>query len=171
MLRILSTVAAVGLLAGSVRAGDQQTYTIKLKKPGEGTVERVETTEATDTKIKVTDAKGNVVEDKDQKSGYRYVYTLTVLEKKAGAKKPTRLKRKYDKAREIAGGKTTTLPYEGKTVLIEKKEDKYTFRIEGGEELTGKDAKYLDSEFNKKGQSDDAMQRVMLPKKAVKLNE
>src|SRR4051812_32802323 len=98
MLRILSLAAAFGLLTAAARAGEQQSYTIKLKKPGKGTVERVVKTEDMTTKVKLADDNGNVMQDKEEKTGHHYVYTLTVLEKKAGAKKPTRLKRKYEKA-------------------------------------------------------------------------
>jgi hypothetical protein len=171
MLRILSVAVALGLLAAPARAGDGQTYKIKIKKPGEGTVERVVKTEDTTTKVKLADNCGNVMQDKEEKTGHNYVYTLTVLEKKAGAKKPTRLKRKYEKAAVIVDGETKTLPYEGKTVLIEKKDDKYTFRIEGGDELSEDDAKQLNKEFNKKRKDDDVMEKLLLPKKAVKLNE
>jgi hypothetical protein len=93
------------------------------------------------------------------------------LEQKAG-QRATRLKRKYEKATVTADGETKTLPYEGKTVLIEKKGEKYTFRIEGGDELSGADARELDSQFNQWGTvSDEQMEKAILPNKAVKVNE
>src|SRR4051794_16212271 len=46
MLRTLSLAALLGLLAGPARAGDPQTYTIKLKKAGEGSVSRVDKSES-----------------------------------------------------------------------------------------------------------------------------
>jgi hypothetical protein len=171
MIRILSLVALVGLLAGPVRAGDQQTYTIKLKKGGKGTVTRVDKSASGTGQLKVTDNDGNVLQDKDEKKGTHYTYTQTILEKPEG-KKATRLKRQYEKATVIEDGEKRTLPYEGKTVLIEKKGEKYVFRIEGGEELTGDDAKRLDKEFNKKDDiSDEELEKGMLPGKAVRLNE
>jgi hypothetical protein len=171
MLRILSLAAVVGLLAGPARAGDQQTYTIKIKKPAQGTVTRVDKAESGTQKVKAVDNDGNVLQEKDEKTGDRYLYTQTILEKPAG-KKATRLKRQYEKATVTEEGEQRKLPYEGKTVLIEKKGDKYIFRIEGGEELTGDDAKHLDKEFNKKEAiSDEELEKLLLPGKAVRLNE
>jgi len=171
MLRTLSLAALLGLLAGPARAGDPQTYTIKLKKAGEGSVSRVDKSESGTRTIKATDNDGNVLQDKEEKTGKHYVYTATILEKPAG-KKATRLKRQYQKARVIEDGEERKLPYEGKTVLIEKKGERYVFRIEGGEELTGDDARRLDREFNKKEEiSDEELEKAMLPGKAVRLNE
>ncbi len=172
MLRILSMVAVVGLLTGPARAGDQQTYKIKVKKSTEGTVERVEKGEDSTTTVKITDNQGKLVKEEGGKDGHRYVYTETILERKELAKKATRLKRLYEKASVTDKGETTKLPYEGKTVLIEKKGEKYVFRIEGGEELTGDDAKYLDKEFNKRSNVDsEQLEQLLLPRKAVKVDE
>jgi hypothetical protein len=60
-------------------------------------------------------------------------------------------------------------------VLIEKqKDDKYHFTIEGGEEVTGKDAALLNKEFNGADQKPDdpeQYRKLMVPEKPVALNE
>ena len=171
MLRILSLAVVAGLLTGPAWAGDQQTYKIKIKKAGAGTTQREEKTDDSTTKLTVTDLNGNVLQEKDEKKVRREVFIQTTLERK-GTQRATRLKRKYEKATVTVDGETTALPYEGKTVLIEKKGDRYVFRIEGGEELTGKDAKELDKEFNRGGRiSEEELEKALLPKKAVKVNE
>jgi hypothetical protein len=171
MIRILS-VAVFGLLAGPALGAGEPTYTIKIKKTAADLTEQVDKTEQSTERLKIVDNNGNALKEEDKKTGHHYVYRQTVLEMKAGAAKPTRLKRQYTKATISQGGETTKLRYEGKTVLIEKKGDRYIFRLEGDEELTGEDAKQLDKEFNKKSDITEAeLQKLVLPPGPVKVNE
>jgi hypothetical protein len=170
MIRSLGVIAVVGLLAAPAAAGAQEAYTIKLKRAGQGQTSLVDKTESATQAIKVADNNGNVLQEKDEKQTKHMVYKETVLEKKAG-QRATRLKRQYEKATVTVGGDTKTLPYQGKTVLIEKKDGKYTFRIEGGEELTGEDAQQLKEEFSKGKLDDEALEKLFLPKRPVKVGE
>ena len=171
MLRILSVVAVLGLVAGPAWGQADKAYTIKIKKLAQGETERVEKADKSTEAIKIEDTNGNLLKEQTEKKGDVSVYRQTNLERK-GDQRPTRVKRKYDKATVTKDGETTSLPYEGKTVLIEKKGDRYLFRIEGDEELTGEAAKELNEEFNKKGELDDkALEKLLLPGKAVKVGE
>ena len=171
MVRILSVAVVFGLVAGPAWGqGDDKAYMIKIKKSAKGSTERVAKAEQSTQTIRVTD-NNNLLHEKDEKKAKEFVYVETILER-PGAQKATKLKRKYEKAVKTRDGKATTLPYQGKTVLIEKKGDRYEFRVEGDEELTGDAAEELTKEFNKKGEVDEAtLEKLLLPAKAVKVGE
>jgi hypothetical protein len=171
MIRILSLVTLAGLFAGPVRGQEPQTYTIKLKKSAEGKSYRVELLDDGTQGLQVEELKGDGVQKKDEKVGRHYVYRQTVLKLDPGTDKATRLKQQYEKAREVEKGELVTLPYEGKTVLIEKKGNKYLFRIEGGEEITGADARFLNKHFNRDTPEGLTVEEAVLPRKAVRVNE
>ena len=97
------------------------------------------------------------------------IFQEEIVTRPAKAEKTTKLVRKYDVAEVSKGGKRTVFPYQGKTVTIEKKGDKYTFTV-GGKELTGDDVEELQSEFNK--HEDIPLEdRDLLPVKPVKVGE
>jgi hypothetical protein len=167
----------VFLLAGGlfwrpagVRA--EETYTIKVKESAKGDRAQLESEETEQSHVKVLDADGKRIEEKDEKKTTVLKYRQTILELPDPKKRPTRLRRQYDKAQLTTTDRDPqTLPYEGKAVLVEKKAGKYRFRIEGGDELTGKDAELLDKEFNKEKDDKSELENLLLPKKAVRLNE
>ncbi|HYT92017.1 MAG TPA: hypothetical protein VEL76_25100 [Gemmataceae bacterium] len=172
MIRSLRLIAVVGLLAGPVAVQAQEAFTIKIKKAAEGETTRAEKKEQGTEQTKIADNNGNLLKEEAKKHSKHAVYKETVLEKKASQPRPVRLKRQYETATVTENGEKKTLPYQGKTVLIEKKGERYTFKIEGGEELTGEDAKLLNEEFNKKGKFDeDTFEKLFLPGKAVKVGE
>lgn len=78
------------------------------------------------------------------------------------------MKRTYEKAEEIKDGETNKLPLDGKTVIIEKKGDKYTFFTDDGKPLDGRPRDELDKEFNKK-ENEDLDQ--FIPKKPLKAGD
>jgi hypothetical protein len=166
---VLLTLAAV--LATTVPA-QAQLYDIKIRKSAQGDVMLMEKTGTEENKTILQDNTGKDVMDLSQpKKTHHYVFTETVVAKAAGADKATKLTRKYTKAESSEGGKDGTLPYQGKTVLIEKKGEKYEFRIEGGGELTGKDAEALDKEFNGKDKGGPDFEKMILPNKKVAVGE
>jgi hypothetical protein len=171
MQRNLWVVLVVGLLWSPAGVRADETYTIKVKQGAKGDRALLESQETEQSHVKVLDATGNAVEDKEEKKVTVLKYRQTILEMPDAKKRPTRLRRQYDKAQLTTDGKAQTLAYEGKTVLIEKKGDKYHFQIEGGDELTGKDAELLDKEFNKEKDDKSELEKVLLPKKAVRVNE
>jgi hypothetical protein len=171
MRRNFWVVLVVGLLGSPAGVRAEEAYTIKVKQGAKGDRALVESQESEKTQVKVLDATGNAVEDKEEKKVTVLKYRQTILEIPDAKKQPTRLRRQYDKARLTKDGDTQTLAYEGKTVLIEKKDGKYRFQIEGGDELTGKDAELLDKEFNKENDTKSELEKAFLPSKAVRVNE
>jgi hypothetical protein len=167
-----SSWLAVGLgLVLAPAATAAETYTLKIKELARGDVVRIDTDDQFDSATKITDPDGKTVLDKKDRTERVSVFRETILEREAGKRRPSRLQRHYDKAQVVTNGKTTELPYQGKTVLIEKKGREYHFRIEGGEELTPKEAGPLNDEFNKDPDEEFDLQAAILPKKAVALNE
>jgi hypothetical protein len=167
---ISSSLVLLSLVLGLAPVAD--THTIKIKKSAQGDVTKVEDSEESTNTVVATDAAGTKLVDTKEKTSKTVIYQETILEKKEGAERATSLKRAYDKARNVPkDGKEETRVYEGKTVLIDKKGDKYQFMIEGGKEITGKEAEDLDKSFNKKGPSDEEIEKYVLPGKAVKVGE
>jgi hypothetical protein len=166
MLRLLA-VAALAAAAAAAPVPDTQTYKLKLKKEATGDKAAVTSTEAADIKV-VLDIGGNKLNEGDKETT-REEYTEEVLERPDGAKKATRLKRTYKVAGKTKGDETTDFAYQGKTVLIEKKGDKYVFTVDG-KELDEDDAGELDEEFNKE-QDIPLENEDFLPEKAVKVGE
>lgn len=166
MIRRCAVLFVMLSVAGAAAA--QETYTIKLKNAGKGETVQVSKQGSEQTETKIIDATGNVVQEETKTKKEDAAYASTILDQPAAGKPPTRLQRKYAKPRITEDGGERTLPYEGKTVLIEKKEDKYHFRIEGGDELTGKDAEVLEKEFSR---PEKGLDELLLPGKPVHINE
>jgi hypothetical protein len=173
MRRNLCLLLVAGLLVGAAPVRIEDAYTIKVKKNGKGDVTTEDKQEIEDSKVKIEDPDGKVLQDKKEVKTTTQAYKETILEKEAG-KKATKLRREYTKATVKTGDDEKTLPYQGKTVLIEKKDGKFHFTIEGGAELTGKDAALLNKSFNKDAKDDsdgDDLEKAIFPKKPVKVNE
>ncbi len=169
MIRNL-TLAALGLLVVPVCAQAQEAYALKIKRPGQGDTLLVEKADRSLQQVKVSDLKDNVLNDKEEREAHAAVYRETILEKKPGAR-AARLKRSYTRADRTVDGVTKALSYQGKTVLVEQKDGKYAFRIEGGGELSGADAVLLDREFNRKKLDANEFVQFFLPARPVKAGE
>lgn len=164
--RLLAAVCAVGLGLGGATAADEA-ITIKMKKPGKGEVVKESKTDS--TTVTVTAVANGMDIKQEFKDTSTFAYTEEVLDRPDGAKRATKLKRTYEKAEGQDKGQAADYQLAGKTVVIEKGKDKYTFGIDG-KPLTGQAADKLDKEFNKK-KSDTEMEDVVLPKKPVKVGD
>jgi hypothetical protein len=167
-IRLLIAVGLSLFLAGAPAADN---YTIQIKDQRQGDTYQTDKTEGSTTLSKIVDAAGKTLVESEEQSTKTTVYRETILERAAGKLHATRLKRQYEKAQVKTGNKTEELPYQGKTVLIEKKDKKYHFQIEGDAELAGKDARLLDEEFNKNDEDEFDLRTALLPKKAVALKD
>src|SRR5579885_3110599 len=168
ILRGTFLFVALGLFAAP--AAPQEKYAIRSYEPKKGDRAR-ETDEETEVfRLKVIDDQGDTKEEKQEKTVKSHAFKETILEKPDG-KRATRLRREYEKARVAKDGKERTLPYEGKTVLIEKKGDRYRFQIEGGKPLAGKDAEELNKEFNEFNIDTSKLDKLMVPEKPVAVGE
>lgn len=163
--RLWAAVLVAGLFGGAVPAADEA-VTIKIKKTAKGDVVKETKTEDVDTTI-LASANG-MKQTIDQGGTSKVVYTEEVVEKGEKDKKATKLKRTYETFEMTRAGKKVDLKMEGKTVLIEKGKEKYTFSVDGGE-VSKEVSDLLDKEFNKK--DEDEMEDLMLPKKAVKAGD
>src|SRR5262249_48627271 len=168
MRRKMGLLVILGLVAAAAPLRDDG-YTIKIKKSGQGDVTKQKIEETDKSTSKLEGADGKALKETKVETTVKQADKETVIEKVNG-KKATKLRREYTEAVVKSGDKETILPYKGKTVVIEKKDDgKYHFTIEGDKELTGRDAELLDRSFNKGGDSDDdTMEKAILPKKPVK---
>lgn len=165
MMRILCLTAAVGVAVAAAPADEK--VTIKLRPFQKGDVLQVSVDESEGTTSRVESTTGMLLKEDKKQQAKVAVYKETILERPKASQQPTRLKREYEKAQITENGKERKLPYDGKAVLIEKKGKKYEFRIEGGEALTGDDAKQLDEEFNKDKPTNEEIEMLLLPKESV----
>jgi hypothetical protein len=169
MARTVWLGAAV-LAAAATSAWAEDTYTLKLKESVTGDVAVVEDSYTTTTTMKVLDAAGKALDDKAKKETVTYVFTETTLAREAG-KPASKLRRHYDKAEVKDGDKTTPLPFQGKTVVIERKDGKYSFQTDDGKDLSEDDATRLRDEFKGKDEDMPDPIKVFLPAKAVAVND
>lgn len=137
-------------------------YTIKYAKRDRGTKWQI-TREKT-TKITVTTANGDDVSIDKEK--YDCVEAVIAIENF----KPSKLTRAYRYAQKaVKNGEYRDLSYSGKTVLIEKKGDLYTFSIDG-RQLRPLEAAALLEEF-KPEKKNNADEEKFLPTTAVRIGE
>jgi hypothetical protein len=164
----MKSFGIAGLLtaAFALSAVGQDAVEIKIAYPKTGDRVKVTVEEKAETKIVATamgqEQKKNEVKTKS------LVYVDEAVENPANAKRPTKVNRTYEKAATGADGKSTALPLEGKTVVIEKKGEKYEFSVDG-KAVEGESLKLLDGEFNKPEKSDS--RELMFPGKPVKAGD
>jgi len=168
MVRTTCGAVLVCLLALPALA-PAQTYEIKIKRSATGDKGRTAKEETTNTKMILKGPDGKVLMENAEKGSESFTYVEEVLEQDKEMKS-TRLRRAYEKAQVTKGDKTTTLPYQGKTVLIEKKGEKFAFSVDG-KELAGEDAQALTKEFNEKKGDERDFEKILLPRKAVGIND
>jgi hypothetical protein len=176
MLRNVCLLVVAGLLMAAAPARIEDAYTIKIKKNGKGDVITQDKKETETSTFKLEGPDGKLLKNEKKEQTTTLAYKETIVEKEPG-KRATKLRRAYTKAalKTIEGDRTTetTLPYQGKTVFIEKKDGKYHFKIEGGEELTGEDAELLNKSFNKGDDDSDEedLEKALFPKKPIRVDE
>jgi len=165
MQRLIGVVVLLaGFSAGAVIAQDGP-ITIKLRKAGPGDTVKETKTESGKTKVVISIMGKD--ETKDEDTLTKLAFTDEVIEKAAGAAKPTKVKRTYDKAEMTKSGAKVDLGLDGKIVLIEKKDDAYTYTVDG-KDVSGEAADMLKKEFaTKKSSSEDDF----LPNKPVKVGD
>jgi hypothetical protein len=168
MQRLLCLIALGALSLSADRLCADETYSIQRKEPKQGDVYQVKKTDAVTINTKVLDTGGKTLLDSNSLTVVSCSFRETVL--KCEGKAPVRLERAYDEAQVTVDGKTTDLVYKGKTVLVEKKDGKYTFTMDG-KELTGVEAEHLIKEFVVGVDCKAELERAVVPKSPVKVNE
>lgn len=173
MLRQIGLLGLIGLLVAAAPVRLKDAFDIKLKKSGKGDVTQHKIEETEDSQTVVEGPDGKILNEEKKSKTNIEEYKEIILAQEKG-KRATKLRREYSKATLKTDDKEKMLPYSGKKLLIEKKGDKYHFIIEGGEEVQGEDAQFLDSAFNKPGSDDsdnEHLEKALLPKKPVALND
>src|SRR5687767_3752427 len=121
MPRFLLALSLFALL--TLTAGAQEAITIKIASPQPGQRSKVTLEDKTTTKTAFT--VGGNTQSKDEVKTRSLVYVDEIIENPMNSKRPTKLKRTFEKAVVAKDGQKLNLPVEGKTVLIEKTGDKY----------------------------------------------
>lgn len=140
---------AVALTAALVAPAAGQDGPVEIKPGFPKVGDRVKTVVTEKTETKTTPAGGKA---KVESKVVSMTFTDEIVTAAAG-KRPTKLNRTYDKtSASTNGGKAAALPVQGKTVLIEKKLNKYAFTIDG-KAVDEAVQTMLDEEFNTVGQN------------------
>jgi len=166
-MRRFVAVLAVGLLSLAGLRADDGPITLKFKKTAAGDVVKETKTESGTNKVSFTVM--GMDKNQDETSVTRTVYTEEVVEKPAGARRATKLKRVYETAEMTKNGEKQELALAGKTVVVEKEKDKDGYKITvDGKEPEGLAAVVLGKEFRKEKQVSD---EDFLPKAPVKVGD
>src|SRR5262245_48344285 len=153
MLRVLLALSVVVLAPLGLRA--EETYKLKLRRDRQvGDRFRVDSTEKNTHKREIKDADGNLAENVELHPDRSSIYEETVLAVD-GKKHTTKSTRKYEKATMRQGDKDEDVPLIGKTVIIERKDGKAEFSLEGGGDLPEFALKFLQEEFKNKDDDKD----------------
>jgi hypothetical protein len=167
-MRSHSVCVALAALALTTGTRAEDAYTIKLKRGpevGKSTVLKDNNEHTATTRF--LDADGNpTAKDMKHTEKNEEVYTETVLEKGDGH--ATKFKRTYTKATRTQDGKTETRSFEGRTLIFEEKNGKFTVAVEGDKPVSKEDLEMLTRKVN---EQDDAQEDVLLPTKPVKVGE
>jgi hypothetical protein len=169
MIHRTSAFIVLLLLSTAGRGQAQESYTLKLKETAQGDSYLFRHTDNIKTTTKIVDDQGNSQKALTDTRGKAFAYVESILQKPAGQAVPTALRRGYRKAVISWNDRTQTLPMDGLAVLIDKKDDKYEYRLENGAKLTAEDIAELDLDFNKR--TFNFLDQDVLPAKAVKLKD
>jgi hypothetical protein len=164
MNRGLVLFGLASLFLTSTASQAQLAYQPKIRVADKGESYQVKIMDAVKmTTTKVVDGTGQVLADRKKEAKSKsYVYKATILAKAADALHPAASKRAYEKAELTDNGITRAPALQGKTVILEKKGDKFEHRFEDGAELSAEQLEDLD---NKPANSLHA--QAFMPKGAV----
>jgi len=167
MIRLFFAIACAIALHAALSAENKYTLKIYHGKKGDVALHEKETTQV--EAVTVTGPDGNVVEDKKKTTSTVNKYREESLEKEPG-KRSTKVKRVYTAATRKVDDDYQKLAYHEKTVLIELKDGKYSFTVDG-KELSTEEAADLAKEFDPKKPADEEMDKILLPNKPVAVGE
>jgi hypothetical protein len=176
--RLIPLVVALGLVVGCEKRSDQNSsgggdgkidsdpnaaYTLKLREEEQGDRAEVTVSGSGSSDLR---GSGKIQKQNDER---RFEYTQSVIELKAGDRQPTKLTRTYKTARgyDPRSNSMKALPYEGKTVTIEKKGPRYEFTADG-KQMTPAEIGDLVHEFPK---PEKTRPSDLIPKNPVKIGE
>ncbi|MBN9522772.1 hypothetical protein J0H58_30345 [bacterium] len=141
----IAAAILVGLAVAGAPAQEPIVYKDYAFKKGD-----VTRTTRTDDTTRVTAFQAAGKEQKTvEKTVKTVIYRTEVLAVGADPAKPGKLRRTYEKAVEVTDGAETKLPLHGRTVVIERAGETYSFLQADGTALPEKAAAELDRSFNK----------------------
>jgi hypothetical protein len=162
-MRTEFSLAIVGTLLVAAGA-DAQTHMLKIRgNPAAGKSMSVSESAKVNIAFSVSLDNNVLMEDKKQAEDAKE-YTEKVIE--TGDKGPTKFTRTYKKAVKGDAGDVNKLSYEGKTILFERKGDRFEATSQSGD-VEEKDLKDLLKNVNNKARDNGAL----TPKNAVKVGE
>jgi hypothetical protein len=165
MRTLLFFVVSGGLL---LAAQTEEMYTLKAKSPTQGTTTKVEQKISLSQLFTITPANGRKGEQ-GMKMLEQNTYTETALEVPANAPRATKFKRQYTRAEVSKNDQPLAVGYHGKTLVFEKKDDKYAFSLEGEGALTIEDRERLDRALNRSQVV--ITNHLFMPKQPVKVGD
>jgi hypothetical protein len=168
MMRISALAVLAALFAGT--GASQAQFTIKLKERNEGEAALINRNEKTSTKVKVTDGMGNVLLDQNEVKTVIQEYKATTLKREAG-KLATRTQHDYTKAQSGKADNLEAGPLQGKSVIIERTGDQFTFKYADGQRVEGAALDALTKDFSNKKESNSELEKLVLPPRPVKVGE
>ncbi len=164
-----AVTAVLGLLAGQAAAAEA--YPIHMTKAAAGAVILVEKQDGHAQQAEALDAAGKVLQRREEKMTDTVVYREKILTRPDRLSRPTHLQRQFLKAQREAGGRTSALPFEGKTYDIEKKQGRFRFQYAGGGALPAEAVQALEQEFNSGLNDELDWEKFVLPDRPVRVNE
>jgi hypothetical protein len=170
MMRYAAVVVFASLLAVAQAAPAPDPITIKFKSNNEGETVVVSSTITEKHTAKYSD--GKMMLDLAEDTTTVQEYKETVL-KRDGMKPATKLEREYTQGHKKDNKKDTTTDFElnGKTVVIDKKDDAYQFAFKNGKEVTAPALEALTRDFTGRQDNFAELQGLLAPKKGVQLGD
>ena len=148
----------------------QDGYKIRIsKKEQVGDRHQVIEVEKSSEKTLITDAAGKVQKKQDEVVDKSQTYIESILEKNEG-KRPHKLSRNYQKIAFQEDGKAVEVPLKGKTVTIERKNGKYSFKLEEGE-LSDAMLKFLNDSFKYESEDEERINEALFSAEPVKVGQ
>lgn len=141
-------------------------FEVKLRKRAQGDFIAVSFEEKTTNALTVSSPEGKVLNTENTEVVESAKYKEELLEKEAG-KKPTKLRRTYEKATMTVGGKAQEFAYSGKAITVQRLTAGYVFTFDDGKPLVGEAAGLLPKEFTTEKSGDETIYAAVLPKKPV----
>jgi hypothetical protein len=166
-MRVIIAFLCVVLVFATARA--DESYTIKVKVyPASGRTVTFHDVTKSSGSMKIFDEKDKlVVETKPEGNETRLRTTILEVDKDG---KATKYLKTYETATETEGGEKKTFSYQGRTVLLERKDEKFRLGVAGDPPLDPADEKKLIDLANSKSESTAILQNLS-PGKPVKVGD
>lgn len=169
MLRCLGIISCMIVLASGSLADDE--ITLKFKELAKGEPRRIVKEERGRLKAKLVDGDGKVFHEDDQKNETDYIYEEIILEVCEKTKFPSKVQRKYEKAVKKTGQQSTKLPFDGKTVILSRKNGKCSFEWPDGKKVSKEAAAELAKSFDPNPVDANIENKILFPRDTFRVGD